>query len=217
MASDNIVVAAAKTGKQVVSSLFESTKEFLNELVHPNMTIEKIAEVATPRLDDIIEDNEENGLKYAAGKFKVAYLDDEHFGLAFEMYFKDANGKWFKTDGASEPRDAELLDVGSWKTLQVLKSVEFPISAPVKEDASDKKADQTDEAQAGEVKLIEEKRVDALAHPTDDKPIEAQQVEVEPLEEKPIETKKEAKSDIDLKDLLAAMKEKESKISMEKK
>ena len=133
--NSNIIMTAAKAGKNIVGTVIETTKEFLNELVHPNMTIEKIAEVAGNRLDDVIIQNEKQGMKYSAGKFKIAYVDETHFGLAFEMYFKDEAGKWYKSAAESEPRDAELLDVGSWKTLQTLKAVEFPISAPERAEA----------------------------------------------------------------------------------
>ncbi len=130
----NTAFETAKSGKNIVGTAVEAAKDFFHELVSPNMTIEKIAEVAAPRLDEVIEENEEKGLKYSAGKFKVGYVDEEHFSMAFEMYFKDAEGKWYKSAGTSDPREAELLDFGSWKTLQTLKAVEFPITAPTKED-----------------------------------------------------------------------------------
>ena len=135
-ASKNLMSTAletAKASKNIVGTAVEAAKDFFHELVYPNMTIEKIAEVAAPRLDEVIKQNEDKGLKYSAGKFKIEYADEEHFSMAFEMYFKDAEGKWYKSAGTSDPRDAELLDVGSWKTLQALKAVEFPINAPTKE------------------------------------------------------------------------------------
>lgn len=132
----SFVVSAAKAGKNIALTAVDAAKDFFHELVYPNMTIEKIAEVAAPRLDDVIEENEEKGFKYSAGKFKIEYADEQHFTMAFEMYFKDAEGKWYKSAGVSDPRGAELLDIGSWKTLQALKAVEFPISAPTKETAA---------------------------------------------------------------------------------
>ena len=182
------VVNAARAGKQLVTTVISATKEFFNELVHPNMTIEKIAEVAAPRLDDLIEKNEANGLKYSAGKFKIEYVDDTHFTLAFEMYFKDADGKWYKSSGNSEPRDVELLDVGSWKTLQTLKSVEFPISAPAKEKASN------------ENKPVEETAVL--------EPNETVEEAVEALTEPKVE---QAKQEISLESLLKASKDRTKK------
>ncbi|MBQ9478745.1 MAG: hypothetical protein IJU71_04245 [Selenomonadaceae bacterium] len=187
--SASVVVNAARASKQVVTTVVEATKEFFNELLHPNMTIEKISEIAAPRLDDLIEQNEENGLKYAAGKFKVGYVDEEHFAMAFEMYFKDADGKWYKSNGNSDPRDAKLLDIGSWKTLQTLKSVEFPITAP---EQSEKKKESTKKDEAA-----------AIAAPT------TVEHEVEP-------TAAPKKSDIDLEDLLGAKKAADPKLKLDK-
>ncbi|MBR1397848.1 MAG: hypothetical protein IJ563_09995 [Selenomonadaceae bacterium] len=113
-----------------LNKIIETVKKFFHDLIKPDMTIEKLAEVASPKLDDIIKKNAEKGLKYSAGKFKIIYLDDEHFALEFEMYFKDEAGKWYKAANKSEPRNAELIEPGSWKTLKALKVVEFPIGAP---------------------------------------------------------------------------------------
>ena len=200
----NVAVNAARAGKQIVTSVVSATKEFFNELVHPNMTIEKIAEVAAPSLDDLIEKNEANGLKYTAGKFKIEYVDEKQFALSFEMYFKDADGKWYKSGGNSEPREAELLDIGSWKTLQTLKAVEFPISAPSKEEAADN---------AVEPKV--EEKIEAIAESKVEEKIETT---TEPkVEDKPESTKQE----ITLEDLLTASKieaskKTDSKINLDK-
>lgn len=110
--------------------IIETVKKFFQDLIKPDMTIEKVAEVASPQLDKIIKKNAEQGLKYNAGKFKIEYLDDKHFSLEFEMYFKDEAGKWYKAANKSEPRDSNLIEPSSWKTLKALKVVEFPIGAP---------------------------------------------------------------------------------------
>ena len=130
-----------------INVIIEAVKKFFKDLIKPDMTIEKIAEIASPGLDKIIERNEEKGLKYSAGKFKIEYADEEHFTLEFEMYFKDDAGKWYKAANKSELRDAELIEPSSWKTLKALKSVEFPIDNPNKEDSM----------QADEVAKIAEK------------------------------------------------------------
>ena len=120
----------AAINEDAINMIIEAVKKFFNELIKPDMTIEKIAEVASPHLDKIIEQNEAKGLKYAKGKFKIEYVDDKHFTLEFEMYFKDDAGKWYKAANKSELRDAELIEPGSWKTLKALKVVEFPIGEP---------------------------------------------------------------------------------------
>ena len=119
--------------QEAINTIVEMVKKFFKDLIKPDMTIEKIAEIASPQLDKIIEQNEEKGLKYSAGKFKIEYADDTHFTLEFEMYFKDDAGKWYKAANKSELRDAELIEPSSWKTLKALKVIEFPIGAPVDE------------------------------------------------------------------------------------
>lgn len=112
-----------ETAKVVV----ESVKDFFKNLLKPNMKIEDIKEVAMPRLAELIEKNEKNGLQYSAGKFHVKYADEKHFQLEFEMYFKDAEDKWHKVANESERRELDLLEEGAAKTLSALKDVTFPI------------------------------------------------------------------------------------------
>lgn len=119
--------------KDTVNKIVETVKQYFKELINPNMTIEKLAEVASPHLDKIIEKNEQLGLKYSAGKFKIEYLNEKEFTLEFEMYFKDESGKWYKAANKSEPRSSELIEPSSWKTLSKLKMIEFPIGSPVEE------------------------------------------------------------------------------------
>lgn len=105
----------------------ESVKDFFKNLIKPDMKIEDIKEVAMPRLIELIEKQEKNGLQYSAGKFHVKFADDEHFQLEFEMYFKDAEDKWHKISNESELRETELLEAGAAKTLKALNVVTFPI------------------------------------------------------------------------------------------
>ena len=108
----------------------ENVKNFFDNLLSPNMTIEDTAEVASMRLDEIIRKNVALGLTYSAGKFRVNFVDDNHFNLEFEMYFQDEDKKWHKLANTSEPRDIKLLEIGAQKTVKALKTIEFPISAP---------------------------------------------------------------------------------------
>ena len=113
-----------------INEIIATVTKYFKDLINPNMTIEKLAEVASPQLDKIIQKNEKQGLNYSAGKFKIEYLNDKEFSLEFEMYFKDDAGKWYKAANKSEPRKSELIEPSSWKTLKALKVVEFPIGAP---------------------------------------------------------------------------------------
>ena len=112
---------------EMVTDLVETVKDFFVNLLRPDMTLEKISEIVSPRLDDTIKKYELNGLKYSAGKFSIKYADEKHFQLEFEMYFQDAEGKWHKCANESDIRDASLLEAGAWKTIQALKVITFPI------------------------------------------------------------------------------------------
>ena len=115
---------------EMVADLVEAAKKFFVDLFRPDMTLEKISEVVSPRLDDIIKKYEERGLEYSAGKFHGKYADEKHFQLEFEMYFRDEEGKWHKCANESDLRDYTLLEVGAWKTIQALKVITFPIEKP---------------------------------------------------------------------------------------
>ena len=119
---------------ETLETIIETVKKFFQDLIKPDMTIDKIAEVASPNLDKIIKENEAKGLDYSAGKFRIEYVNDKQFTLEFEMYFKDEAGKWYKAANKSEPRSSELIEPSSWKTLKALKVVEFPIGAPAADE-----------------------------------------------------------------------------------
>ena len=145
---------------ETLNTIIETVKKFFQDLIKPDMTIDKIAEVASPSLDKIIKDNEEKGLNYSAGKFRIEYINDKQFTLEFEMYFKDEAGKWYKAANKSEPRSSELIEPSSWKTLKALKVVEFPIGAPADEEEKIAKEANAEIAAAKEEKpeLPEEKK-----------------------------------------------------------
>ncbi len=119
---------------EMVTDLIEMTKNFFVDLLRPDMTLEKISEVVSPRLDDTIRKYEERGLKYSAGKFHIKYADEKHFRLEFEMYFQDDEGKWHKCANESDLRDVTLLEAGTWKTIQALKVITFPIEKSSSKD-----------------------------------------------------------------------------------
>lgn len=136
---------------EMVADLVVAAKNFFVDLLRPNMTLEKISEVVSPRLDDTIKKYEERGLEYSAGKFSVKYADEKHFKLDFEMYFRDDEGKWHKCANESDDRDATLLEIGAWKTIKALKIITFPIEKPKSKDDEvlqhDRKLDEYREAE----------------------------------------------------------------------
>ena len=125
---------------EVAKVAVESVKDFFKNLINPNMTLEDIADVASPRLDELIKKQEADGLTYSAGKFHVKYADEKHFQLEFEMYFKDKEDKWHKVANESELRELKLLEEGAAKTLEKLKVITFPIEPPEKSSTSSKQS-----------------------------------------------------------------------------
>ena len=122
--------------KENVAMAVELVKDFFKNLLNPNMTLDDIADVASPRLDEIILKNNEKGLKYSAGKFTIKFIDDEHFQLEFEMYFTDKEGKWHKAANESELRDLKLLKEDAAESLKKRKAVTYPIESPLEEKVS---------------------------------------------------------------------------------
>ncbi len=149
---------------EMVTDLIEAAKDFFVNLLRPDMTLEKISEVVSPRLDDTIRKYEELGLKYSAGKFHIKYADEKHFRLEFEMYFQDNEGKWHKCANESDLRDASLLEAGAWKTIQALKIITFPIEKPQSK---------------GDAVLQKDKKLEAYKEAEIDKAIEADALDLE--------------------------------------
>ena len=148
---------------EMVTDLIESAKEFFIDLFRPNMTLEKISDVVSPRLDETIRKYEDRGLEYSAGKFSILYADEKHFQLAFEMYFRDEEGKWHKCANESDKRDRELLEAGAWKTIKALKVITFPIEKPKsKDDDILQKDTKLEEYRDAEYKKTLEAPADAL-------------------------------------------------------
>lgn len=164
--------------KKSLEMVVENVKNFFNDLLSPNMTIEDVADVASMRLDEIIRKNVENGLTYSAGKFRVNFVDDEHFNLEFEIYFQDADKKWHKLANTSEPRDMKLLEIGAQKTVKALQTIEFPVNAPdVKPPETKAAAPETPESEPVEKTKPEVETIDVDAE------IKPPVEETEPAEE----------------------------------
>ncbi len=126
-----------------VETTIETVKDFFKDILRPNMELDDIKQITFPRFRKLIKKYEEKGWNYGGGKFYVKYLDEGHFQLEFEMYFRDEEGSWHKIANESGPRDITLLEDSLIKTMQSLQVAEFPIEA-----ASDKaeKVAQTEKA-----------------------------------------------------------------------
>ena len=121
-----------------VNTTIETVKDFFKDILRPNMELEDIKQITFPRFKKLIKKYEEQGWNYGGGKFYVKYLDEGHFQLEFEMYFRDEEGSWHKIANESGPRDITLLEDSLIKTMQSLQVAEFPIEA-----ASSEKAEKT--------------------------------------------------------------------------
>lgn len=113
---------------------FAAVKNVFANLLRPNMTLKSISEIVSPRLNEIIAMYEKRGLKYAAGKVYVKYVDAKQFQLSFEMYFKDDAGKWHKCAKENENNDATFLREDTWKDIKNLKVIAFPIEKTKKQE-----------------------------------------------------------------------------------
>lgn len=129
--------------KESVTMAVETVKDFFKDILRPNMELEDIKQITFPRFHKLIKSYEKKGYDYGGGKFYVKCIDDEHFQLAFEMYFRDEEERWHKVDNESELRDITLLEDSLIKTMKSLKVVEFAIDAPNAEKSEKKPAQLT--------------------------------------------------------------------------
>ena len=114
-----------------VQVLIDSAFEALKEIFRPNMSLENVAEKYSPTIDDIIVKYEKEGVKFSAGKFKIACLGKDSFVLSFELYFQDKNKKWSKVAKSSTPMEAKTwLSSEAWLELKNIKEKVFDVDAP---------------------------------------------------------------------------------------
>lgn len=116
--------------KDSVGMAVETVKDFFKDLLRPNMQLEDIKQITFPRFQELIKKYTKKGYDYGGGKFYVKYVDEKHFQLEFEMYFRDEEEQWHKIANESELRDITLLEDGLINTMKTLKVAEFPIDEP---------------------------------------------------------------------------------------
>jgi len=119
--------------KESLAMAVETVKDFFKDILRPNMELEDIKQITFPRFHELIKTHEKSGQTYGGGKLYVKFIDDEHFKLEFEMYFRDEEERWHKVANESELRDIKLLEDSLIKTLKSLKTIEFSIEAPTSE------------------------------------------------------------------------------------
>lgn len=115
--------------KESIGMAVETIKDFFKDLLRPNMELADLQQITFPRFQELIKNYEKKGYDYGGGKFYVKYVDEKHFRLEFEMYFRDEQERWHKIANESELRDISLLEDSLIKTMTTLKVAEFAIEA----------------------------------------------------------------------------------------
>lgn len=144
--------------KDSVGMAVETVKDFFKDLLRPNMQLEDIKQITFPRFQELIKKYAKKGYDYGGGKFYVKYVDEKHFQLEFEMYFRDEEEQWHKVANESELRDITLLEDGLIKTMATLKVAEFQIDEPSSEKSEESVKKITPPSDVIDVKVSESTR-----------------------------------------------------------
>lgn len=116
---------------QGLQFLIDAAFDAVKEIFRPNMSLDDVAEKYSPIIDEIIEKQEKNGVKFCAGKFKIAQVYEKNFNLNFELYFQDEAKKWSKIAKTSGAMDAKTwLSPEGWLELKNIKEKIFDVDAP---------------------------------------------------------------------------------------
>ena len=104
---------------ETVSFLVETFWKTLNDFLKPGMSIDDIIEKYSPRVDEIIEKNQKEGVTFNAGKFKILAVGKKSFTIGFELYFQDKNKKWSKIATTSPE-----LDIEAWLSDEAIEQLQ---------------------------------------------------------------------------------------------
>lgn len=124
--NEDITKLGAKLTKEVVNSFFDA----FDDLFKSNMDLTDIAKLCGKRLDEIILNEEKNGLSYSGGMFHINYLNEVSFETAYELYFQDENKEWVKKEAKSKPQKMSFLNETSQTELRKNNKVSFEIDPP---------------------------------------------------------------------------------------
>ena len=109
--------------------------ETFNRALCPKMDLDEIKNIYTRPLDKIIIRHEkETNNKFISGEFKISYLDDNHYEVAYDLYFQNINEKWIKMSSKSKPINSEKkLKPEAIEELKKEKCVIYEINQPAKD------------------------------------------------------------------------------------
>ncbi|MCR5605901.1 MAG: hypothetical protein K6F69_03675 [Treponema sp.] len=95
--------------KNIFNAIFDALVETIKDLFSSDTSVDKIVNESSKAIDQIIIDQEnELKLKYVAGKFFIELVDRDNekdvdkFQLRYQLYFKNEEGKWIESSGASK-------------------------------------------------------------------------------------------------------------------
>ena len=103
---------------------------FLNVIIKPNMELDELAKIYSEKLDSNIRDEQNKGLRYVGGTFKISYANERYFNLSYELYFQDKNDEWIKKDAKSKPQKTDYLTDKSLAELRTKKEIAYEIDEP---------------------------------------------------------------------------------------
>ena len=106
--------------------------ETFNRALCPKMDLDEIKNIYTNPLDKIIIRHEkESNNKFISGEFKVSFLDDNHFEVAYDLYFQNINEKWIKMSSKSQPISSDKkLKPEAIEELKKEKCIIYEIEHP---------------------------------------------------------------------------------------
>jgi hypothetical protein len=100
----------------------------------PKMDLDEIKNIYTASLDKIIIRYEkETNNRFISGEFKVLYLDNSSYEVAYDLYFQNQNEKWIRMSSKSNPLSCERkLKPEAIAELREKKTIVYEINPPHK-------------------------------------------------------------------------------------
>lgn len=116
--------------QEVKKEIIVAVKDFIKEILRPNLELDEMADMYSPKLDELIRSYQRQGMEYAAGKFRIVHVNEKQFAVSFELYFKDDKGKWQQISNMSEAQDVAYLTEKARETLRTKRVIAWPVDAP---------------------------------------------------------------------------------------
>lgn len=96
------------------------------------LSLEEIADEFSPEIDEKILLHEYAGEKFSFGKFRIVALKNLAFVVSYELYFRNAAGKYNMVAIDVAPRNSWVwLSNDAWLELKTVHEKIFDIEAPI--------------------------------------------------------------------------------------